>query len=292
MFDARSILDALTAGTSQATEGTRTKAPDIATIAREIFGRATSGVQDAAGDINSSTGAGAQIDQKVRELTGGQSAGDLLKRAKQWAGDNPGAAGAIAAGLGALVLGTKTGRSLSMDAAKLGGLVLVGGLAYDAYKKYQAGAGAADNSGGAASSGSNPYGIPSLPPVGSGFEAEAQSDDDALVYVKAMIGAAAADGAVDAAERAQILGGLRQAGVDGASADVLDELFANPPTPANLAQGVSSLEQASRIYTAARVAIEPDTARERQFLADLASAMGMDPALVAAIDGEVRSVRV
>ncbi len=48
-------------------------------------------------------------------------------------------AAATAGGLGAVVLGTKTGRSAAMGAAKLGALALIGGLAYKAYQNYSAG---------------------------------------------------------------------------------------------------------------------------------------------------------
>ena len=60
-----------------------------------------------------------------------EKAGDAVQLAK----DNPLATGAIAA----VLLGTGTGRALTGSALKLGGLAVVAGLGYQAYKNYQAG---------------------------------------------------------------------------------------------------------------------------------------------------------
>ncbi|MEM8628320.1 MAG: DUF533 domain-containing protein, partial [Pseudomonadota bacterium] len=139
MFNAKQLLDALTSATSKGTEPARTGADDIGQLARQIFGNAVGGVGDAAGQLDQSTGASQRIDATVRDLTGGQGAGDLLNSAKDWAGNNQVAAGAILGGLGALMLGTSTGRSMGVGAAKLGGLALIGGLAYRAYQRHQQG---------------------------------------------------------------------------------------------------------------------------------------------------------
>jgi uncharacterized membrane protein YebE (DUF533 family) len=53
----------------------------------------------------------------------------------QLAKDNPLATGAIVA----VLLGTKTGRSLGGSALKIGGMAAIAGLGYQAWKNYQAG---------------------------------------------------------------------------------------------------------------------------------------------------------
>ncbi|MBI1383942.1 MAG: DUF533 domain-containing protein [Rhizobiales bacterium] len=288
-MDARKLLDALTAAVSENTEKVRSGETDLTGLARDLLGQATRGVGTAARDIGESTGAGGKIDDLVRELSGGQGAGDLLDRAKTWAGDNKVAAGTILGGLGALLIGTRSGRSLATGAAKLGGLVLIGGLAYDAWKRHQA------RTGGAAPAGSVPAHRDDYDelraPAGSGFEPEALSQADARRYLGAMIAAAMADGNADSAERAHIIAGLRQAGIDAPTVGALEGLFANPPTIADLTEGRPSPAEATRIYAAARLTIEPDTSAERTFLARLADALGLDPALALDIDREVASVR-
>lgn len=225
-----------------------------------------------------------QIDEIIRRMSDNQSGGDLLARAKELIRNNPDAAGAIAAALGGLLLGTKAGRSLAGSAVKLGGLVLIGGLAYKAYKNYVDGLPSSDR----------PEGAEAIEPApsGSGFEADAQSDRDALLYVRAMISAADADGQIDRAERLKILGGMREAGLDGASADFLEAEFDDPATVQDLIDDTKSPASALQVYTAARLAIEPDTHAEREFLAALAYGLELDQDLVAHVDSEVESIKV
>ena len=106
-----------------------------------------------------------------------------------------------------------------------------------------------------------------------------------------MIAAAAADGAIDAAERANILAGLKGIGLDHESSRFLEGEFAFPASPRDIAAGVSGPEEASEVYTAARLAMDPDTAPERAFLHDLAQALRLDPGLVANLEAAASGVR-
>ena len=58
----------------------------------------------------------------------------------------------------------------------------------------------------------------------------------------------------------------------------------NPASIDDLAQGVSSPAEAVQVYTAARLAIDPDTHEENEYLAGLAERLGIDAKLVAHID--------
>jgi uncharacterized membrane protein YebE (DUF533 family) len=202
----------------------------------------------------------------------------LAEQAKAMLQNNAG--GILAGGLAGLALGTKGGRSILGTAAKLGGVALVGGLAYKAYQNYQAGKPLAS------------FGEPVLAaPAGSGY-AEGDGDDNerALLMVRAMIAAAAADGEIDDTERARILGNLKQAGLDDEASGFLEAEFANPLDAAGLVQMSSTPEMAAQIYTAARLAIDPDVEEEQTFLADLASGLELDGELVAHIDAAAASV--
>ena len=53
-----------------------------------------------------------------------------------------------------------------------------------------------------------------------------------------------------------------------------------------------SPELAAQIYTAARIAINPDTAAEKDFLAGLAGSLGLDAELVANIDAAASAAKV
>jgi uncharacterized membrane protein YebE (DUF533 family) len=119
-----------------------------------------------------------------------------------------------------------------------------------------------------------------------------QTEDDALLYVRAMVAAAAADGHLDQAERARIVQGLIQAGIDAEATHWLDREMAAPLDVEELAAGVNTPEKAAQVYTAARLAIDPDTLQEREFLRELAVALDLDEALKAQIDATATSVKV
>jgi len=234
-------------------------------MAQTAQGAATPNVSDAL----------AQAQEAVRT---GNYAG-LAEQAKGFLQGNAG--GLLLGGLAGLALGTKGGRSLVGTAAKLAGVALVGGLAYKAWQSYQSGQPAA-----AAGTGEV---LPA--PQGSGY-AEGDGDDNerALLMVRAMIAAAASDGVVDDAERARIMGNLQQAGLSDEAAAFLDQEMANPMDASGLVQMATTPEQAAQIYTAARLAIDPDEESEQTFLADLAAGLGLDQELVAHIDAAAVSV--
>lgn len=213
---------------------------------------------------------------------GGQ--GDLVGKLKDLVGQNQLASGAAMGGLAAIFLGSKAGRGLAVNAAKLGGLAMIGGLAYQAWQNYSQGQQAQASATGTVEE------APADSPFG--LTADTANDNStAILLIRAMIAAAAADGVVDDAERAVIVGNLRQIGLDPAAAGFLDEAFANPYTPADLANDTSSPEVAAQVYTAARLTIDPNKASERAFLAQLASGLGLDDELVAHIDAAAESVK-
>ena len=302
MVDGKSLLDAIVAAASQGGQGQATagssggllggvlgklenslgsgQAGGIADIAKQVFGQATQGVREGAQQIDGATGAGDKIGDLVKQISGGKSAGDLVNQAKDLVQNNKAAAGALAGILGGMLLGTRTGRSLTLDAAKVGGLVLIGGLAYKAYQNHQAG--------------KTILGGPAAPtpaPAGSGFEPAAQTNDNALLYMSSMIAAAAADGQVGAGERAKILGNLSASGIHTDGSRFLEQAFANPATIDQLAAQATTAETRTQVYTAARVAIDPDTDVEMAWLNSLAAKLGLEPGLRANIDEAVSGLK-
>ena len=299
MFNAKSLLDALvSAGTQAGKPGGQGQTGALGSIlgglaekvqqsggvgglagmAGQILTQATQGVGDAARQ----TGVQQKAGDALGQVTGGRSAQDVLAQAKAMFDKNPAMATAVLGGLGALVFGSSSGRAVVGSAARLGGMALIGGLAYKAYQNYQSGKPMLDLA--------SPEVLPA--PSGTGFEPEAASEATALVFIRAMIAAAAADGEIDADERAVILGGLREAGFDPEANEWLGKEMANPASVEMLVEGAESPELAAQIYTAARIAINPDTPRERDFLAGLAGSLGLDAELVANIDAAASSAKV
>ncbi|MBB4186108.1 uncharacterized membrane protein YebE (DUF533 family) [Sinorhizobium terangae] len=208
---------------------------------------------------------------------------DRADQVTKLARDNPLATGAIAA----VLLGTKSGRQLAGNAAVLGGLAAIAGLGYQAYKNYQAGQAPAAEP--AARS------TPELlsPPSDSGFTAPgAVSNDFALILVRAMIAASRADGHIDEAERGRIMDKLSVSGLSADAAAFLEAELANPVDLDAIVAAATTEEQRVEIYTASRLAIEPESRAERGYLDLLAGRLGLPDALVDHIEATVSGAKV
>lgn len=212
--------------------------------------------------------------------------GDVVGRAKEYLGNNGGAlaSGAAAGALVSLVLGSKGGRKMAGNAMKLGGLALVGTLAYKAYQNYQQGQKPQASAEPAPAQ---------LPPAQSPFHpAQAERTHFDVTLLRTMIAASLADGHVDEAERSAIsakLGGQGER-LDEAERFLTQELGA-PASPEALAAEAASPEQAAEVYMTALLAIDADTTSERVFLARLATALRLDPALVPHLEASARAAR-
>lgn len=158
----------------------------------------------------------------------------------------------------------RQGSTIAATAA-LGGVALIVGLALRALPRR----GPAQNSA-APSHDASPPAAPRTP-----FDHTEVSEDEARTMLRAMVAATLADGLMDAAERERLYGALAAAKISGAGRAWLDKELLEPADVDELAAGVSGPEQAARIYAAARLAIEPDTLQERQFLKMLAEALDL-----------------
>jgi uncharacterized membrane protein YebE (DUF533 family) len=276
------VLSGLQSQAGQAGQAAQGAAGGLSGMVGQVLGGLQGRAQDAAQGAQNMAGGmagdmNAAIAQAKEAVQTGNYAG-LAEQAKQMLQNNAG--GILAGGLAGLALGTRGGRSILGSAAKLGGIALVGGLAYKAYQNYY---------------NSQPVAQPGDPvlaaPKGSGY-AEGDADDNqrALIMVRSMVAAAYADGVIDNAEKARIMGNLTQAGLNDEAAAFLEHELANPMAPGDLAGLSTSAELTVQIYTAARLAIDPDTQEEQDFLAELAGALQLDANLVAHIDAAAASV--
>jgi uncharacterized membrane protein YebE (DUF533 family) len=250
---------------------------------RQVLGQATSGVREGAGRLDEMTGASGRARDALGQATG-QSPEELIAKLRDLIGNNQLVTGAALGGLGALILGTGAGRSLAGSAVRLGGLALISGLAYKAYQNYQQGL--------PPLGGTRPGpGAQQLvaAPSGSGFEPDAVTHEQALLYIRAMIAAASADGRIDAKEQQKIAGGLQQAGLGGEAQRFLEGEMNNPASVDDLAASVTSEQDAVQVYTAARIAIDLDSGAEHEFLQRLAEALDIDANLAAQVDAAARA---
>lgn len=210
---------------------------------------------------------------------------DKAAQTTQFARNNPLATGAIVA----MLLGTKTGRSLGGSALKLGGMAAIAGLGYQAWKNYQAGQTPAGGAGTAVTGAAEV--LP--PPSDSEFSVEpaAVSNDFAQSLIRVMIAAARADGHVDDAERTRIHDKLALSGLGDDAVDFLDDELRKPVDLDALVGTAVTEPQKVELFTAARLAIDPDTRAERGFLDLLAGRLGLPDPLVDHIDATVAAAK-
>jgi uncharacterized membrane protein YebE (DUF533 family) len=266
------ILGKLQQAATDATGGTG----NIGETLRQVLNQASEGAKSASAD-SGLTGA---VRDVIGEMSGGKTPEELIGKLKTLVNDNQLAAGVIAGALGTLLVGTRGGRSLAGGIAQLGAGALIGGLAYSAYQNYRAGRPILDVA----------HGAPVAPaPAGSGFETQAMSNATAERLIKAMVAAAAADGTIDDTEKARILAAVTKGGTTAEAEAFLTAEMANPASAAALAAGIASEAEAVEVYTAARIAIDADTAAETAFLARLAESLKLDAALVAHVEAAARN---
>jgi uncharacterized membrane protein YebE (DUF533 family) len=210
---------------------------------------------------------------------GGQSLGGLggLDQALGGLGKHIGGFGGGAAigGLAGLLLGGKGGRNLAGGALQLGGIAVLGGLAYKAYRDWQAGKQPA--------SASTAQSTPMLPPPSdTPFNPSSEADQQALSrhVLRAMISAAKADGHIDATEQANIFSRMDALPLNADDkAFVVDELR-KPLDVDAVARSARTPEEAAELYAASLLAIDVDNPAERGYLAMLAARLNLDDGLV------------
>jgi uncharacterized membrane protein YebE (DUF533 family) len=146
--------------------------------------------------------------------------------------------------------------------AALGGLALIGGLAYRALR-----------------------GAP--PPETGGPDFTKVDEDEARLMLRTMVAATTADGMVDAAERKRLDAAVAEAGLDPDGRAWLDRELASPADIDEIAERVADPDAAARIFAAARLAIDPDTLQERQFLKMLAEALDLPVEAVERVERDI-----
>lgn len=185
--------------------------------------------------------------------------------------------GAVAGGLVALLMGSKQGRKMAGTALQLGGMAVVGAIAYKAYQNWQSGKTVTQSTVAA----SNPAGL-LPPPSDTPFAPVQEADQQSLGrhLLRAMIAAAKSDGHIDAREQAAIFSEMDKMPLSADDkAFVMDELR-KPLDVDAVARAAATPEEAASIYAASLLAIDIDNASERAYLGLLAARLNLDDALV------------
>lgn len=204
--------------------------------------------------------------------------------------------GLATGGLAGLLLGTKKGRKMAGKAAKIGGVAVLGGLAYKAYNDWQAskagGPGAAQ-----APTGSAPQSpMKNVTPEaeGTAFLPAPEAERNALgvKIIQAMIAAAKADGHIDAEEQQRIFGKFDEAGLGMEEKAFLMDELRKPLDIDGIVALADNTEQAVELYAASCMAIDPDDPAEQAYLAMLSARLKLAPELKTNIETEVAKLAV
>lgn len=209
--------------------------------------------------------------------------------APSWAG--PAAtlgAGALAGGLSGLLMGSKRMREVAGTAVQIGAVAAIGGLAYKAYQNYRQGRPVVPQSVSDLLQGMTGAGQQTNATVQDDIAAfippHGASDEVAMLLLRTMVAAAAADGHLDKMEYGRIRRHLQEAGLGEDEQLLLSQAIMKPSTIAELAAAATTPALRAEVYAAARLAIDPDSPLERDWLDRLAAALSLEPGLRAHLD--------
>ena len=178
--------------------------------------------------------------------------------------------GAMSAGALAILLGTKTGRKVTGSAIKLGSLAAIGGVAWKAYQNYKDKNNIVDSNS-------------SVKPINELDDQKA--NQRSVTLLKAMIAAAKSDGHVADEELAEIDKQIKNLGLEGDTAKIIQEELAKPLNIAEIAALAEGEEaKAAEIYLVSAVVTDKENDKERQYLDDLAKAMNIPDELLAELN--------
>jgi len=181
---------------------------------------------------------------------------------------------ALAAGAIGLLLGSKKARKVGGNLAVYGGLAALGVAAYKAYGNWQ--------------QGQSDMPVRQVMTIDRLSGAEAEEHSQAIL--RALIGAAKADGHIDDRERALIDGEISKLGGDAQLARWFDEELRKPLDPAEVAAASRSPEMAAEMYLASVLVVDDDSYMERAYLQELARQLQLEPALISELERQVAQV--
>lgn len=189
----------------------------------------------------------------------------------------------LAGGLAGILLGGKKPRKLAKRALQVGGIALVSGLAYKAWQGWRAQKQPQKNAAtqwrNSIPSADNPF-LPTTP---------YEEADLSRKLVRAMVGAAKADGHITPEEHLKIAEQLRPIGLrDEDQALILAEL-SQPTSIDSIASSVQGIEEAAEVYAASLLMLESPGEAEQGYLKMLAARLGLEPDFVAHLHASVET---
>ncbi|MDG3087384.1 tellurite resistance TerB family protein [Vibrio hannami] len=179
-------------------------------------------------------------------------------------------AGAVGGGLLGVLMGSKKAKKMGKKALGVTSAAALGALAYKLYNDYQGGN----------DSGSSPAQPQQQPET-------LDENQHSTLILKAMIAAAKADGHVDAEEQAKIEQALAEMGADDSVNTFVQTELNKPLDPSEVAQLVSSPQQATEVYLATLLVVDEQNFMEKAYLKELATQLNLADDLVLQLENQV-----
>ncbi len=213
-----------------------------------------------------------------------QQAGGSAKQQLDGMGMGGFGGGAVVGGILGLLLGGKKMKKMAKGVIGYGGAAAAGAMAYKAYENWQQGKAAAT----APVATQADYGhvdprfLPDAAPAANGQPFQ-------LVLIRAMIGAAKADGHIDAQEQKVLFEQVEKLGLDAESKAFVFDALTQPVDIAAIAASAKGIEQATELYLISRIAIDVDHPAERAYLQALGHKLNLPVELMAHLDHQVET---
>ena len=195
------------------------------------------------------------------------------------------ATGAALGGVAGYLANSSSGRQigrkamrLGQTAAGIGGLAMIGGLAYKAYTSYKNQNDSPKDHAQINSAPSNSMFNPNNKQIDTSYSG--------LIILRAMI--AASDGEIDEEEQARIFRQIHESTLSNEEHSFLIAEMGTPLKAKELAEQSISQEMAIQVYSAALLAIDVDTMDERKFILDLQKSLNIEDDLAEQIGKEVK----
>lgn len=187
--------------------------------------------------------------------------------------------GALAGGLLATLLGTKSGRKLSKSALQVGSVAAVGALAYHAYKNHKNKQDNADTAPASAT-----LNIPETLNESTFIE---EGEHNSQVLLSALIAAAKSDGHIDENEKHLIEEHLKTLDNNNELQRFINQEVNKPLDPSEFAKYASDPALSSQIYLLSVMITNRSNFMEKAYLDELAKSLGLSAELVSQLEAEV-----
>jgi uncharacterized membrane protein YebE (DUF533 family) len=184
--------------------------------------------------------------------------------------------GAIGAGALGLLLGSSKARKMGGKVLTYGGLAALGVVAYKAYENWQKRDAAAPRA--------EPQTLDRVPAP--------QVEQHSHAVLRAVIGAAKADGHVDDRERQVIDGEVAKLTHDPELQRWFDQELHKPLDPADIAAAAATPEMAAEMYLASLLMVDEENYMERAYLDELARRLNLPPGLKQELESQARQAGV